>query len=436
MTPWQELLAIPTLIRQNRKSIETYQDARIRRLFKDVYSSSAFYHRLWDESGVNPSGFRGLSDLHNLPVVTKQQARVLSSQLKKNPPAAGRLIWHTTSGSSGEPFELVRSWHEERFLTVVRTLLLRSHGFHARLRQARIRVPSDFDWVNDFPLRLLNSLGLYRSRIFSCYDPPELLWKQLSGYKPDAIMGYSETIARVARYGLEAGLSDLRPRLVSLGGELSTPLMRQQIAEAFKATVHQAYATTEFNLIGWSCEQSGLFHLADPTVIVEVLDDEGRPAAEGEPGRIVATALHSRVMPFVRFAVGDRVVKGPTPCPCGAPFATLQSIDGREIDRLKLSNGETLHAYELLNILLKFGITGGWIRQYQLVQEKPGAIEAHIWPLRPPEAGVLKALAAQLERETKGTPVRIKLVDRMELDRNGKFHLCRNTLDDNRKETG
>ena len=84
------------------------------------------------------------------------------------------LAWHR--GTSGEPFTLARSWHEERFLTVVRTLALRGLGFHARLRQARIRVPADFDWLKDRPLRLLNTVGFYRSRIFSCFDPPELLW--------------------------------------------------------------------------------------------------------------------------------------------------------------------------------------------------------------------------------------------------------------------
>jgi phenylacetate-CoA ligase len=200
--------------------------------------------------------------------------------------------------------------------------------------------------------------------------------------------------------------------------------MSQQISEAFQSPVYQTYATTEFNMVGWSCPQSGLFHLCDPTVLVEVLSDQGKPVAEGESGRMVVTALHSRVMPFVRFVLGDLVVKGPTPCPCGAPFGTLKSVDGREIDRLRLSNGDTLHAYVLLNILLESG-AGGWIRQYQLIQDDPGVIEAHIWPLRPPDPGVLGALAARLEKETAGTAIRIKLVDRMDLDRNGKFHLCR-----------
>jgi phenylacetate-CoA ligase len=424
MNPWQELPTILTLIQRGRKSIETYQDARLRRLIQDVYSGNAFYRRLWDEAGFDPGKFQGVADLHRLPLINKQRARAMTSMLREKLPADKNVIWHSTSGTSGEPFTLARSWHEERFLTVVRTLVLRSLGFRARLRQARIRVPADFDWLKDRPLRLLNTLGFYRSRILSCFDPPEFLWQQVSDYVPDVLMGYSETVARVARYGLETRRSDIHPRFVLLGGELCTPLMSRHISEAFRAPVYQTYAATEFNLIGWSCPQSGLFHLCDPTVLVEVLDNQGNPVAEGETGVLVATALHSRVMPFIRYALGDRVVKGPTPCPCGAPFGTLKSIDGREIDHLRLKNGDMLHAFELLNILLEFG-AGGWMRQYQLIQNEPGVIEARIWPLRAPDPGVLDALAARLEKAAKETPIRIKLVDRMDLDLNGKFHACR-----------
>jgi phenylacetate-CoA ligase len=409
--------------------METYQERRLRRLVADVYAGNAFYRGLWDEAGFDPGKFKGIEDLDRLPLITKQRARVLSAMLREQPPADRSIIWHNTSGSTGEPFTVARSWHEERFLTVVRTLALRSLGFYAHLRQARIRVPADFDWINDRPLRLLNSLGFYRSRIFSCYEEPETLWKELGHYRPDALLGYSETVARVARHGIEARLSDIRPRFVLLGGEVCTPLMHRQISEAFRAPVYQTYATTECNLVGWSCPRTGLFHLCDPTVLVEVLDEREKPAAEGETGRMVVTALHSRLTPFVRFALDDRVVKGPAPCPCGAPFGTLRAIEGRELDRLQLGNGRTLHAYVLTNILLATGAEG-WIRQYQIVQDQPGMIEARVWPLRSPAPAALEHLQSRLEAKTEGTPVRVKLVDGMELDRGGKFHLCRCSLPD------
>ena len=85
--PWQELLTILTLIRRGRKAMETYQDARLRRLIHDVYSDNAFYRRLWDEAGFDPGKFQGIADLHRLPLMNKQQARAMTSMLREKPPA-------------------------------------------------------------------------------------------------------------------------------------------------------------------------------------------------------------------------------------------------------------------------------------------------------------------------------------------------------------
>jgi phenylacetate-CoA ligase len=431
MTPWKELVTLPTLFRRSRKSIETYQNLKLRNLVKQVYATNSFYRRLWDEAGVDPRKFRGTEDLHRIPPVTKLQLRELAAITKRNPPSGERVIWFETSGSSGEPSLVAHTWSEARFLALIYTMAARGMGFRARYRQARITVPLDSEWIDDRPLRLLNRLGLFRSEIFSCYQTPEELYRQLSAYQPDLIMGYSETVARVARHGLESGLCAIRPKLVIVGGEVCTPMMRRQIADAFQAPVREIYASTEVNLIGWTCPQTGLLHLYDPAVLVEVLDGQGKPVADGETGTVVVTGLHTRLMPFVRFVLGDRVVKGPSPCTCGAPFGTLRSVNGREIDRLELRNGETLHAYELLEVLLEAGLK--WIRQYRLVQEEPGVIEAHVWPLRPPAQGEMAELEARLRKEARGAEIRIKLVDKMELDPSGKFRLSCCSVHANKK---
>jgi phenylacetate-coenzyme A ligase PaaK-like adenylate-forming protein len=48
--------------------------------------------------------------------------------------------------------------------------------------------------------------------------------------------------------------------------------------------------------------------------VLEVLTGD-RPAEEGEEGELVATSLFSYAMPFIRYRMGDMVVRGPTPCP-------------------------------------------------------------------------------------------------------------------------
>ncbi len=420
--PWLELPKIIALHYRDRQAMEAYQERQLVRLVGDLYHGNEFYRRLWDEAGFRLEGFKGRENLAMLPLVTKQQIRDFAEMILAKPPGGIRLIRHNTSSSSGEHLKIMRSWHEERFLAVFRKWTLRKLGFRGRQRMARIRVPPEFDWVTDLPLRVLNKLGYYRSRVFSCFDEPELAWKNLSAYQPDVITGYPEAIARIARYGIDSGLSDLRPKLIGIGGELCTPLMRRQMSEAFRAPIHETYGSTEFDMIAWGCPKSDLLHICDSKLIVEVLDDEGNPVADGERGKVVVTALLLRTMPFVRYVLGDRVVKGPTPCECGAPYSTLKSIDGREMDRLQLTNGKSLHGFVLLDEVIGKGTD--WMRQYQLVQDEPGVIELRVAPRRNPDPDTLSHLTAHLEKFTEGTAVRIKLVEEMQLDKSGKFHLC------------
>jgi phenylacetate-CoA ligase len=406
--------------------MEAYQERQLVRLVKDVYSENEIYQNLWNEVDFRPQAFKGRQDLAMLPVATKQHIRGLARTIPDRSPGGMGWVRHRTSGTSGEPVEVVRSWYEERFLTVIRLWAMRSLGFRARFRQARIRIPTDYIWLYDRPLRMLNGMGLFRSRVFSCFDEPDVTWKQLNAYRPDVIMGYAEAVARVARYGIESGHCDMNPKLAVLAGDLCTPLMERQISQGFGVPVYQAYAATELNLIAWSCPSTSMLHICDPTVLFEVLDEDGNPVSEGEAGRAVVTALHSRVMPFIRFELGDRVIQGPTSCPCGAPYSTLKSVDGREMDRLKLLSGKELHAYLLIEEVLLDDIP--WLRQFQFVQNEPGVIELRIATLHTPDPADLELLSHQLEKFTEDTVVRITLVEEMTLDENGKFQLCKCSL--------
>jgi phenylacetate-coenzyme A ligase PaaK-like adenylate-forming protein len=63
---------------------------------------------------------------------------------------------------------------------------------------------------------------------------------------------------------------------------------------------------------------------------VEVLDEEGRPCAPGETGRVVATSLNNFAMPLIRYETGDTAEVG-APCPCGRGLPVLTRIMGRDL---------------------------------------------------------------------------------------------------------
>ena len=141
--------------------------------------------------------------------------------------------------------------------------------------------------------------------------------------------------------------------------------MRRQISESFGVPVYDYYGAHEFNLLARECPQTGLYHIIESNLIVEILKD-GRPVAPGESGELHGTALHSLSMPFIRYPVGDIVTRGPDGCACGAHCATLQSIQGRIADRFSMPDGSTIHPYHLVAPLVRLA---PWVRRYQIIQE-------------------------------------------------------------------
>ena len=75
------------------------------------------------------------------------------------------------------------------------------------------------------------------------------------------------------------------------------------------------------------CEH-GRLHINAETCLVEVVDAAGRPAREGEIGRVVITPFYSTAQPLIRYEQGDLARLGGQ-CPCGRALPTLLAIEGR-----------------------------------------------------------------------------------------------------------
>ncbi|MGH7486427.1 MAG: hypothetical protein ACREMY_12640, partial [bacterium] len=153
------------------------------------------------------------------------------------------------------------------------------------------------------------------------------------------------------------------------------------------------YGSHEFNLLAWECPRRGLYHVCGEAVLLEVLR-QGRPAGPGEEGEVVATALHSFAMPFVRYRLGDVVVQGPPRCECGWEGAVLQRIAGRVIDYFPLPCGGRLHPYVLVGPLVA---EATWVQRFKLVQEALGRIRLRVLPERAPGGAEVERLRARLQ---------------------------------------
>lgn len=170
--------------------------------------------------------------------------------------------------------------------------------------------------------------------------------------------GYPGILAAMADAAVERSLPVKPPRAIVTTSEMLLPTWRRRIEEVFRVPVFDEYGCNDGGILSLSCA-GGRYHLAENVSIVEVVDGDSAcpPGIEGD---VVVTNLHARVMPFLRYRVGDRAVLGEGPCPCGGGGATLQQVVGREADQLRLPDGRALSPQALWSIFKTTPHVRGW----------------------------------------------------------------------------
>jgi len=155
------------------------------------------------------------------------------------------------------------------------------------------------------------------------------------------------------------------------------------------------------------------------------VDDAGRPVEPGREGRLVVTDLANRLMPFIRYDLGDIGSLAPEPCPCGRGLPLLATLIGRPTEVLVLPSGRSvpsLFLYMLLEDRMSLFL------EYQFIQTSTDRLEIAVVPA--PGAGFGSAQAAELERRFRDylkepVEVAVRVVDAIPLTPAGKRPLLR-----------
>jgi phenylacetate-CoA ligase len=355
--------------------LKQFRDHRVRGLIAHAYRHVPYYRELMKQHGIRPEDIRGTDDLAHFPISYKNDFQDRSIDIYIDQQCLPeQLILHRTSGSTGQPLRIQRSWWEERIYGAYRWDVMGEYGYrpidrHAELEELQPRNNGDRRSVHS----ALQSIGLYRQRRIQALQSPRDIWQEIAGFKPDVLTGYTGVIARVAAEGPSSGIiNDIR--FIACHSDHLTGNMRQQISRAFGAPVFELYDSYEINVIAWQCPEHDVLHSADACAVVEVIRD-GQPATAGEQGEVILTALHSFTMPFIRYAIGDIATRAPA-CECGRASSALRSIDGRTVEYFPLPDGRMIHPYEIYAVL----DNTEWIRQYQVVQTELDSLQLDVVP--------------------------------------------------------
>jgi phenylacetate-CoA ligase len=216
-----------------------------------------------------------------------------------------------------------------------------------------------------------------------------------------------------------AGLNDYQP-VALLGYPSALALLaevRRTVEDTFGAPIANIYGTSEAGPVGVGCWRGPGLHLSDDLVIVEPVDQAGRPVPAGtRSGKIYVTALANPLLPLLRFELTDQVTFLDRTCPCGWGHRLVADVEGRLDDDFRYPGGVVVHPHVFRSVLAR----EPWVVEYQVRQTPTGAQALVIGAGGDPDA-VRRALAKELAQVGVARPsVDVRVVDRLERQAAGK----------------
>ncbi|MDO9224418.1 MAG: hypothetical protein Q8M09_08720 [Pseudomonadota bacterium] len=359
--------------------------------------------------------FAGLDGaaFHDLPILTKEAvASRLDDLLSDDADRAQVKLGHT-GGSTGKPLAF---WYDQAKHELMRAGMMR--GFMMSGWRPGQKVM--YFWGARHDTRKGGVFGggwgdlIAAEKTITAVEYSEAKlheWaRAIQTWRPTLLYGYASAMSELARYILASRM----PMPDSLIGVYSTAEMladsqRELMQHAYACKVFNQYGCREVPNIAWECRHGHMHVFADLVHLESV-------AIEGED-RFLVTSLTNRLMPFIRYDIGDsgRLLDGE--CECGSPFPLMEMGMCRQNDLIRTRAGKTLHP-ACFNRLL-YGMTQ--IRQYQWVQRDLTRIELNLVSAERLSAEVAATLQAGIHRDVDaGMTLEIRYLDEIPRTAAGK----------------
>jgi phenylacetate-CoA ligase len=199
----------------------------------------------------------------------------------------------------------------------------------------------------------------------------------IRAFRPKCIYGYASSVALLAAHAQERSLNMRVPdlRVVCTTGEPLYPHQREMIGRVFGAPVANEFGSRDIGFIAHETPHRQMLLMSE-SIILEVLREDGSPAASGETGEAVMTGLCSEAQPFIRYRTGDMVKLSTVPCKEGRGLHMIDEVLGRSTDFIVRGDGTIMHALAVIYVLRAVEGVG----EFKIVQHAAERIEVLVVP--------------------------------------------------------
>jgi phenylacetate-CoA ligase len=399
--------------------VQAIQERRLRKLLRYAAKQSPFYREKYRGIDLDRCALTELPTTTKTEIMDHFDEAVTDPQVKRadveafmsdlgNVPRKflDRYVVSHTSGSQGQPLLILQDRLPLELLFVFQLTRgnvkrvgawdavrrLWNPGRLAVIALKRGFYPSAAAWEH-----MPEPAKLYLKLLRLTPTDPDLI-DRLNEFRPNAITAYVSMFEFLAMHKERLHLVPELQQIVS-NSETLTPRHRQMFQDAFGVPVLDHYSMGECSFLTNGCKCGPGAHVNADWAILENADEQNRPVPPGQLGhKALLTNLANRVMPFIRYEIGDRLIMSAEPCGCGNRLPLIASIEGRSADFFWVrANGEfrQLGALVFKNALQFFTD----IREWQVVQTERNRVLVRIEPIagkRPDEGRVREKIDEQL----------------------------------------
>lgn len=402
----------------SEEKLKAYQLKKLKGTIIYAYENVPYYKKLFDKENIDAYSINNFEDIKKVPYLTKEIIKENINDLyNKNYPKY-KIEKKTTGGSTGTPMSLYQDKFYTREVEQAFVSDMWSRVGYDKNKRQKIaylrgtRIKGDFE--KNFNKLILNSFNLTEKNYIKYID-------RLNEFNPDFLNGYPSILYIFSKYIVENEIDINMPNLkaVLLTSENVYDFQRELIEKAFKVRSYSFYGHTERACIGGECEKSIFYHISPQYGYTELINEKGEESTkDGEYVEIVCTGFINPVMPFIRYKTQDIAINSTKKCSCKRNYKIIETIEGRAQDFV-FDNDRNMKSFTCQDEPLwsvKDKITA-----YQYIQEKPGEIILNIESKMMLTDCDLNNVKQDFENTFLGFNLTIKIVDKIEKNKNGKF---------------
>lgn len=342
--------------RLSMNTIQKIQDELLSDTIRYAYEMSVYYRRIFDECGLLPTDISAVEFFGKFPFTEKCDiSKDNWAFLAVNREDIAEIV--STTGTTGDPVFIALTVHDIERLTYNEEMSFRYTGA-GKGNLFHIAVTCD----NLFIAGIAYYRGLIRLGASVVRIGPQSIVRHfdlIRSLRPNGIVAVPSflfyLIGRARENELD--IKKLGIEKIALIGDsirnidFSANTLGRLIEDSFGKKCYSTYGITEGQVSFCECEFHQGLHSHPDLVIVEIVDDNGKPMGDNAIGELVITPLQLQGMPLIRYKTGDITFKISEPCACGRNSVRIGPILGRKHQRLKVA-GVTLYPKTIENTIL------------------------------------------------------------------------------------